>query len=343
MRVTRANAEHLRLARAGSEAIHRWKVKNPSRTLQLDGAELEGVVLLGAELSGANLRGANLQDAQLTLAELRGADLREAQLNGAELNGADLSGADLRRADLRRADLNRVELHDAKLARCKCGWNLFGDVDLSRATGLDTVRHYGPGVVSVGTLFLSRYRIPETFLQQAGVPVELIRFLRSRTGTRVKRASCFISYSSRQETLARQLYQDLVGRGVTCWFAPEGLRIGDHVRTRLDEMIWKHDKVLLILSKEAICSQWVEQEVETAFARERRESANILFPIRVDDSVLRTESGWAAMIKNTRYIGDFRGWRRAAEYRVALERLFQHLALTAATRVSTAARGTRRG
>jgi hypothetical protein len=46
-------------------------------------------------------------------------------------------------------------------------------------------------------------------------------------------------------------------------------------------------------------------EVETAFNRERQEKRTVLFPIRLDDSVMKIDTGWPSLIKNMRNIGDF--------------------------------------
>ena len=88
------------------------------------------------------------------------------------------------------------------------------------------------------------------------------------------------------------------------------MKIGDRLRPRIDETIRVYDKLLLVLSKTSVASQWVEQEVETALARERRQGTTILFPVRIDNTVMALETGWPALIRNTRNIGDFRRWKR---------------------------------
>ena len=74
--------------------------------------------------------------------------------------------------------------------------------------------------------------------------------------------SCFISYSSKDDAFAKRLYADLQSNHVRCWFAPEDLKIGDRIRTGIDEAIRVHDKLLLILSKSSVASGWVEREVK---------------------------------------------------------------------------------
>jgi hypothetical protein len=83
--------------------------------------------------------------------------------------------------------------------------------------------------------------------------------------------------------------------------------------------------LLLVLSQHSVASQWVEQEVERALARARKENTVILFPIRLDKVVMEIEEGWPALIRNTRNIGDFTRWRRHDAFQKALDRLLQDL------------------
>ena len=72
-------------------------------------------------------------------------------------------------------------------------------------------------------------------------------------------------------------------------------------------------------------SQWVEQEVETALARERQQGTTVLFPVRIDDTVMTLETGWLALIRNTRNIGDLRRWKMHNVYQKAFDRLLRDL------------------
>jgi hypothetical protein len=103
------------------------------------------------------------------------------------------------------------------------------------------------------------------------------------------------------------------------------MKIGDRLRPHIDETIWVYDKLLLVLSKTSVASQWVEQEAETALARERQRSTTVLFPVRIDNTVMALETGWPALIRNTRHIGDFRGWKTHGVYQKAFERLLRDL------------------
>jgi DNA polymerase-2 len=137
--------------------------------------------------------------------------------------------------------------------------------------------------------------------------------------------SCFISYSSTDHKFAERLYADLQQQEIRCWFAPEDLRIGASLRAGIDESIRRYDKLLLVLSNNSISSDWVEKEVETAMEQERSQKRIVLFPIRLDDTVMEINSGWPADIRRTGNIGDFRRWENPAVYKKAFDRLLRDL------------------
>ena len=121
--------------------------------------------------------------------------------------------------------------------------------------------------------------------------------------------SCFIGYSSKDQAFAERLHADLQSKGVRCWFAQEDMDIGDKIRPRIEESIGLYDKLLLVLSKYSIASNWVAYEVERALNKEPQGKPNILFPMRLDDAVMKSKASWADDIKSTRHIGDFTNWK----------------------------------
>jgi TIR domain/Galactose oxidase, central domain/Kelch motif len=137
--------------------------------------------------------------------------------------------------------------------------------------------------------------------------------------------SCFISYSSYDEDIAKRLYTDLQSKGVRCWFAPHHMKIGDKIRSRIDESIRTYDKLLLILSQHSVTSPWVETEVEAAFEQEQQQKKLVLFPVRIDETVMQTKQSWAAEIRRTRYIGDLTHWKDRSSYDQVFTRLLHDL------------------
>lgn len=303
-------------------------------------ANLSGVDLSEVDLSWANLNRAiliktvliktvliraSLSVAYLRLANLSRAFLYGANLSGANLMEANLSGAYLREANLREANLSGANLSGANLSRARTYFTVFGNTDLTDVKGLETVEHQGPSSIGMDMLFKSKSQIPEVFLRGIGVPEVLITYLPSMLGQTIQYYSCFISYSAKDTPLATRLHADLQQAGVRCWFAPEDMKIGDKIRPRIDESIRVHEKLLLILSEHSLASDWVEHEVEAALEQERQRKETVLFPIRVDEAVMRSEVGWAAHIKRTRNIGDFQEWEGHESYQKAFQRLLKDL------------------
>ena len=104
--------------------------------------------------------------------------------------------------------------------------------------------------------------------------------------------------------------------------------LGARIRPTLDQAIHQQKKLLLILSEHSIDSAWVEDEVEAALERERTEHREMLFPIRLDDAVIRTHQAWAARLRRQVNIGDFSNWTDPQAYQRAFERLLRDLKKT---------------
>jgi TIR domain len=162
-------------------------------------------------------------------------------------------------------------------------------------------------------------------LRGCGLPDTLIDYLPSLLGEAIHFYSCFISYSAKDQVFAERLHADLQNKGVRCWFAPHDLPIGAKTWDAIDEAIRLRDKLLVVLSKASLDSDWVEDEVTKAYAEERARKEVVLFPIRIDNTVKSTAEPWAVKLRDQRNIGDFRQWKKPAGYQKSLERLLRDL------------------
>jgi uncharacterized protein YjbI with pentapeptide repeats len=293
----------------------------------------------------ARLARADLSCAHLVYAQLEAADLSKAKLSGEpwtqlisgtrqRFTGADLSYANLCRANLKEADLRGTnlthsnltasELDGADLTSAILGETVFANVDLGNVKGLETCIHLGPSVIDFRTLVRS-LKAPIVFWRGCGLPDTLIEYIRSLTGDALQFYTCFISYSSKDQVFADRLHADLQNVGVRCWFAPHDLAIGAKTWDKIDQQIRVRDKLLVVLSKASISSSWVEDEVIAAFSEERTRNSTVLFPIRIDDSVMTSSQPWARKLCDQRNIGDFRRWKTHGAYQKSFSRLLRDL------------------
>lgn len=368
-----ANDTQLAILLGGVETWNRWREVEEPESIDLTQASLQGTDLVQVNLSGVNLAGARLNGAVLSQASFRNSNLAGANLSGADLTGTDLRWAiltsaalfrtdftaaklaqaqlgnaflvmaDLTMAGLEGANLTGARQSNANLSRAKLGGvilreavveaTIFADLDLSHALGLETVRHNGPSSIGIDTIYRSGGLISAEFLRGAGVSDAIIRYSRSLIGEHKKARSCFISYSTKDQQFADQLYSDLQRNGVRCWFAPHDMQGGRKLHKQIDEAIQSHDRLLLILSANSMNSEWVGTEIREARQRELRESRQVLFPISLAPfSDLASWRSFDADIgKDTAkeireyYIPDFSEWQNPESYRNALSRLIRDL------------------
>jgi uncharacterized protein YjbI with pentapeptide repeats len=325
---------------AGVEGWNEWRRRYPEASVDLrraslaekqlvnvdlNGANLEDSVLHSACLNGANLVGANLCRAKLGLCNLSDANMARADLAHADLFVANLTSAILVGADLTGARFQFTKLAGSDLSGAKVGMTIFAGYGLDDVKGLDSLTHVAPSTVGMDTFQFSKGKLPKSFLQGCGIREDLIDAAASVLLGGVELYSCFISYSSRDGSFAAKLHACLQAQGVRCWRDSEDLKIGDKFQEEIENAIRLYDKLLVVLSESSVTSSWVEREVEVAFEKERRSGSVVLFPVRLDDTVMDSLRPWAADIRRTRHIGDFRNWKDDASFQVSFARLLRDL------------------
>ena len=298
-----ANQEHLEILKQGVEVWNQWRETHQDVRPDFTKADFSETVLSRVVLFGANFSGT---------------ELSEAYFFGANLSGVDFSAADLYGVTLRAVDLNYTDFRGAGI-----GFTIFADVDLSSAIGLDSIYHESPSTVGLDTIYKSKGNIPEIFLRGCGLPDEFISYIPSLTGKGIEYYSCFISH--RDKDFAKRMHNDLQAKGVRCWFAAHDMKIGDKIRPTIDDSIRLHDKLLLILSEHSVQSDWVEHEVEHTLDLERERKKTSLFPVRIDEAIMESSTGWAGNVKHQRHIGDFTQWKQHDAYQAAFARLLRDL------------------
>jgi uncharacterized protein YjbI with pentapeptide repeats len=330
-----ANPEQLKILKQGVEVWNAWRKDHKPERIDLSGATLSFANLTTADLRDADLRRTVFFKAMLSGANLSGVNLEEATLEHVNLHYANLY-----KASLRRANLGAVNLTSARLA--KTDWSgvticqtIFGDVDLSQITGLDEVFFDGPSTIGIDTLYNSSGQIPDKFLQDAGVPEEMIDIARSiRAGPAIQWHSCFISYSTKDDEFARRLHSRMREANMRVWCAAKDLKGGKKLHEQVFEAIQTHDRLLIVLSEHSIQSEWVMTEIRKARETEKKEKRRKLFPIRLTD--FETLRDWTCFDADTGkdlaaevreyFIPDFSNWKVLADgHPAAFESAFARL------------------
>ncbi len=296
----------------------------------LQQANLRRAKIQKANLARANLTGANLNNAVLTWSTLGRANLQSAQLVEADLNATNLCGSDLRNANLKYAsligaNLTRANLEGADLSYAIVGGTLFGNVDLSVVTGLDTLVHLGPSTIGIDTVFKSKGNIPEVFLQNAGVPPDIFKSIKSQVDLQGTYTSCFITYTRKDESFAHKLFSDLQEQGIRCWIVTEQMRKKERHYPIFDAALNLHDKHILIVSENSLGRNWVENEIEASLEKEAATGESILIPLVLEDSIRFSEKLWVVKLRRTSQLYDFTLWEDDESYQEMLPYLISEL------------------
>jgi hypothetical protein len=159
-----------------------------------------------------------------------------------------------------------TNLKDADFTFAHVGNTVFSNVDLSVAKGLDEVKHYGPSHIGIDSMYRSGGKLPQRFLRGCGVPDDLIAFIPSHFGMQnaIQFYSCFISYSTKDESFAKSLHARMQAEHLRVWFAPEDIKAGQKLHEQIEHAIQLHDRLLLVLSENSMQSEWVITEIRNA-------------------------------------------------------------------------------
>jgi hypothetical protein len=223
------------------------------------------------------------------------------------------------------ANLTRANLDGVDLSNCIIGGTLFGNVDLSVVKGLETLVHLGPSPVGIDTVYKSKGKIPGVFLEGAGVPRDLIDFIESHIEQTEMLSTCFISFAGKDEVFANKLFEDLLQLGIRCWVISEEVRKKERYYPLIDAALNLHEKELLVMSENSLKSDWLEEEIYTAFQKEEQTGEIILLPIILDDSVKYSEKPWIAKVRRSRQVYDFSLWQDEETFKEMLGSLSREL------------------
>lgn len=323
----------------------------------LTSAELQGADLTAAHLSGARLFAADLQHAHLVGANLDGAmlggtTLRRADLHAASLDGVFLTECDLRetkltQTDLMRATLQQVDLGGASLEGARLGFTVLADSNLEMASGLPRVRFAAPCTVGIDTLRRSLGRICTSFLEGCGLADWEIaaaklfdpqlhsgeitdlsyEIIGLRAASPIQVSALFISYSHRDARFVDALGKGFDSQGIRYWRDSHDMVAG-RMERQIDRAIRLNPRVLLVLSRNSLQSDWVEFEAAKARELEKELRRDVLCPVALDEEWKTCD--WPGVLRRQiedYYVLDFSRWEDGAVMKRQFRRLLEGLAL----------------
>ncbi len=95
-------------------------------------------------------------------------------------------------------------------------------------------------------------------------------------------AKLFISHSSKDKKVVQQLALDLKGLGHQVWLDQWEIRVGDCIVSKVQTGLAQADYVVLVLSKHAVDSGWVEKEWKSKYWDEIQDGRAIVLPVLLE-------------------------------------------------------------
>jgi len=127
-------------------------------------------------------------------------------------------------------------------------------------------------------------------------------------------AKVFISHSSKDKQFARWISVDLRSAGHRIWFDEWDIKVGDSIPRKIGHGLDACDYLIVVLSKHAVDSRWVENEWHTKYWDEIEKNKVMVLPLLKEDCLI------PSLLKTKKY-ADFR-----FDYTQGLEDLMHALA-----------------
>jgi len=112
-----------------------------------------------------------------------------------------------------------------------------------------------------------------------GVQIAAIHLLTRRTRT------IFLSHTAADAGVATRIAADLRGRGIRVILPQEEIAPGDRIASKVAAAIGRSDSVVVLMSRDAAASHWVQRELQVARDQSRRIIPVIVGDVEVPESL----------------------------------------------------------
>jgi hypothetical protein len=93
----------------------------------------------------------------------------------------------------------------------------------------------------------------------------------------------FLSHSSRDKAVVRQIASDLSARGITVWLDEQRIHVGDSIPEKIAQGLAQSDFFLVALSENSVGSEWVKRELNNALIQEISKRRIAILPLKLSE------------------------------------------------------------
>ena len=89
----------------------------------------------------------------------------------------------------------------------------------------------------------------------------------------------FLSHTSIDKPFVEKLAKDLNNLGIDVWYDKYQIKVGESILWKIDEGIRESEYLGVVISKEALKSEWVKTEIMSAWQKQVEQKGNFVLPI----------------------------------------------------------------
>jgi hypothetical protein len=124
----------------------------------------------------------------------------------------------------------------------------------------------------------------------------------------------FLSHSSKDKPIIRQLATDLTAAGVSVWLDEQNIRVGDSISDSIAQGLAESDYFLIALSDASVNSEWVKHELNNALFSELSKRNIKVLP------VLLSPTKVPALLQDKKYADFTQGYKHGLQQLLAVVR-----------------------
>jgi hypothetical protein len=91
----------------------------------------------------------------------------------------------------------------------------------------------------------------------------------------------FLSHSSKDKAIIRQLAADLSAEGIAVWLDEQRIHVGDSIPDKIAQGLAQSDFFLIALSEHSVDSEWVKRELNNALVQEISKRKIAILPLKL--------------------------------------------------------------
>lgn len=95
--------------------------------------------------------------------------------------------------------------------------------------------------------------------------------------------SVFLSHNIADKPFVEKLASDLKRVGVNVWFDKWEIKVGESLTWKIEQGIRENEYLAIVLSPEAIKSEWVKSELGAAWAKQMKQKKVVILPVLYRD------------------------------------------------------------